>query len=202
MTSLDAQPTIITASGVLFDLLEPRVEDVRAFDIAHGLAMKCRWAGHTRIYYSVAEHSVRVSRRCAPEDALKGLLHDAAEAYLGDVPSPLKRRMDGYREIEERLLGVIFARYGLTLPLPASVENADHAELENDRITLTKFIDAPTPRWKRPAQTDLPACFGWWEARARFLVRLHELGAPLEEQDAEEIGEAMADIDAIRRART
>lgn len=179
MTSLDGEPTIITASGVLFNLIEPRVEDVQAFDIAHGLAMKCRWAGHTSVYYSVAEHSVRVSMRCAPDDALAGLLHDAAESYLGDVSSPLKRRLDGYREIENRLLAVIFKRFGLAPGLPPSVVIADKDELENDRVTLTKLA-AIYPGAVIGATRATPSCFGWWEARWRFLARMHELGVPVD----------------------
>lgn len=175
MTSWDGQPTIITASGVVFNLIEPRAEDVRIVDIAHGLSMTCRWAGHTSVFYSVAEHSTRVSMRCDRIDALAGLLHDAAEAYLGDVSAPLKRRLPEYQAIEDRLLAVIFERFGLPVGVPASVKQADRDELENDRVTLTQLRTA-FPGAAPGVVGKPPACFGWWEARWRFLYRANELG--------------------------
>jgi hypothetical protein len=80
--------SITTFSGVLFRPLLPNPDDIRIADIAHALSQQYRFAGHTRTFYSVAEHSVRVSLLCRPDDALWGLLHDASEAFLTDVPAP------------------------------------------------------------------------------------------------------------------
>src|ERR1017187_10636100 len=79
--------SITTFSGIHFWPLLPNPADIRIEDIAHALSNQCRFAGHAREFYSVAEHSVRVSQLCPPEDALWGLLHDASEAYLTDVPA-------------------------------------------------------------------------------------------------------------------
>ena len=82
---------IQTMSGVIFYPLDPRPEEIRIEDIAHALSHQCRFAGHCREFYSVAEHSVRVSRELPQEFMLWGLLHDASEAYLVDLPRPIKR---------------------------------------------------------------------------------------------------------------
>lgn len=104
--------------------LKPRVEDIDILDIAHALSNLCRFAGHVKEFYSVAQHSylvsVTIDRSTAsahPDLARWGLLHDAAEAYLVDVPSPLKRMAgfgDGYRAAEKKLLRVIARKFKLT----------------------------------------------------------------------------------------
>jgi len=107
--------SITTFSGISFWPLLPNPDDIRIDDIAHALAHQCRFAGHTRLFYSVAEHSVRVSQLCRPEDALWGLLHDASEAYLSDVPAPLKElpEFEPYRAAERNLQGAVAQRFGL-----------------------------------------------------------------------------------------
>ncbi|MEM4379972.1 MAG: hypothetical protein QXL01_04720, partial [Thermoplasmatales archaeon] len=83
------EPWIETYSGKKFDYLAQSELDIE--DIAHALSNLCRFNGHTRVFYSVAEHSVNVSSMVPPELKIAALLHDAAEAYIGDVPSPLKQ---------------------------------------------------------------------------------------------------------------
>ena len=100
----DNEPWIQTVSGKKFPLLTPDTEAIDIQDIAHALSMICRFNGHCISFYSVAEHSVHVSRLVAPNLALWGLLHDAAEAYLGDVPTPLKGHLGGFRDREKTLL--------------------------------------------------------------------------------------------------
>jgi len=78
-------------SGGIFDPLNPDPAGILIEDVAHALARQSRFLGHGDGSYSVAEHCVHVSRACEPEDALWGLLHDATEAYLGDLPTPLKQ---------------------------------------------------------------------------------------------------------------
>jgi hypothetical protein len=107
-----------TRSGWI-DLLDPKPEQVNIDDIAHALSHVCRFVGHTSRHYSVAEHSIFVSRIAAvlgasPAEQLTALMHDATEAYIGDVTSPLKRLLgDSYRSIEHRLAGVIAERFDL-----------------------------------------------------------------------------------------
>ena len=107
--------------------LAPVVDAIDIRDIAHALAMSARFGGHTRTFYSVAEHSVRVSLVCPAKDALWGLLHDAAEAYLKDLPAPVKygEAAAAYREAEVVLMAAIALRFGLGHKEPESVKRAD-----------------------------------------------------------------------------
>ena len=130
------------ASGRQFWPLDPRADEIHIEDIAHALSHICRYGGHSRRFYSVAEHSVLVSQLVPSEHALTGLLHDAAEAYLGDVPRPLKRQacMEGWREAEARLENAIAEAFGITLPMPDVVKEID------DRIILDEW-SALMPRF-------------------------------------------------------
>ena len=107
---------IQTYTGRQFWPLAPQAEHVDIRDIAHSLAMQCRFNGHCRGFYSVAQHSVLVSQVVPPEDALWGLLHDAAEAYISDLPRPLKNTAPEFRAAEHRLLTVILGRLGCPSP--------------------------------------------------------------------------------------
>src|SRR3990167_7144636 len=106
---------IQTYTGKRFNLLDPDIDSIDIEDIAHALSMQCRYTGHTLVFYSVAEHSVHVSRITDSSDSLWGLLHDASEAYLGDVASPLKHSglMQGYIALEERVQAAICQKFGL-----------------------------------------------------------------------------------------
>lgn len=134
-----------TPSGRVVDLLRPTPGVVAIGDIAHSLARQTRYLGYTRQPYSVAQHAVAVSRLCEPADALAGLLHDAAEAYLGDVSMPLKRLplFSGYRALEAAWLAVILQAFGLPGTLPASVLAID-ARL---RLNEGRDLFTPVPAW-------------------------------------------------------
>jgi len=136
----------LTHTGNRFWPADPRPEEVLLEDVAHALAYQCRFAGHTRNHYSVAQHCVLVSEMCDPRDALSGLLHDAAEAYVVDVPRPVKKlpELAGYLEIEGRVFRAIAARFGIPAELPASVHRADGL------IALAEMRDllpAMRPEW-------------------------------------------------------
>lgn len=110
--------TIRTWSGRYVALLEPSPATINLPDIAHALAHVCRFGGHVPSFYSVAEHSLHVAAQLRrtygdPTLALWGLLHDATEAYLGDMVRPLKQQMPGYRDAESNLARVIEQRFGL-----------------------------------------------------------------------------------------
>lgn len=128
-----------TFKGVRFYPFDPRPEDVLLEDIAHALSNQCRFGGHSRKFYSVAQHSVLVSDNCNIEkNRLAGLLHDAAEAYLIDLPRPIKHTpgMLLYRQIEERLMLVIFQRFGVPYPLSDDVHIADNRVLLAEKRDL------------------------------------------------------------------
>lgn len=129
-----------TFSGRALNPLAPRAEDLAIEDIAHALALQCRFGGHVRGFYSVAQHSFLVSQVVPLADALWALLHDASEAYLMDLPTPVKETgpLAGYRGVEAQLQQTIYQRFGLTGAEPASVAEADLAVLlaEVDALCL------------------------------------------------------------------
>lgn len=104
---------ITTLSGKFFDILRPEKYEFDIEEIATALSNLCRYTGHVNRFYSVAEHSVLVSRIVPDKLALAGLLHDASEAYLGDVSSPLKKLLPEYKRIEERVQQAIARSFGL-----------------------------------------------------------------------------------------
>lgn len=113
---------IQTFTGKRFWPLKPVADDVCIEDIAHALANKCRFTGHCSKFYSVAQHSVLVSMLVPRELAIYGLLHDAAEAYLPDVASPIKPRLKGFAELEAGVLDAILVKFKLSLD---SVDSED-----------------------------------------------------------------------------
>jgi hypothetical protein len=135
--------SIRTFTGRLVCPLQMQSEDVDVRDIAHALSNLCRYAGHTRVFYSVAEHSVRVCRLLVRHSVAlgqAGLLHDAEEAYLLDVPGPLKRLplYAGYRQAADRLRLVIAGALGVSSELLESpkVKWADSVLLVTEQRDL------------------------------------------------------------------
>ena len=136
---------ILTWSGKRFNLLDPQPEDVSIFDIARSLANICRFTGHTSRFFSVAEHCVRVSKMVPEEDALYGLLHDATEAYVGDLSFPLKHQpeMQPYLDIEAKVWAAIAAKFGLPEEEPPCVKEADRETCRQEGALLIKGWDDP-----------------------------------------------------------
>lgn len=127
---------ILTASGRQFDLLNPNAAMVAPFDIAHALAHLCRFNGHTRQHYSVAQHSLLVADLCPEKHQLAALLHDATEAYIGDMVRPLKQVMPQYRQVEATIWQAICDRFNLEPILPECVVHADLVLLATERRDL------------------------------------------------------------------
>ena len=130
-----------TFSGLRFWVMDPSPDEVRIEDIAHALSMQCRYNGHCSTFYSVAQHSVLVShvleREHPPVVQFWGLIHDAAEAYLGDMVRPLKRSMPAYREAEDRVMLAVVQRMGLQgFSEPPAVKWADTVLLSTERRDL------------------------------------------------------------------
>jgi len=128
--------TILTYTGHYFDFNAPEQSRISIIDIAHALSQICRFTGHCWPFYSVAEHSVRVSYLTPPEHALAGLLHDAAEAYIGDVAKPLKIMLPDYAAIERRVETAVLKQFGLPAELPMCVKIADNSMLKAERRDL------------------------------------------------------------------
>ncbi|MHA7847153.1 HD family hydrolase [Serratia sp. D1N4] len=127
---------IKTFSGLHFNYAKPTPESICIEDIVQALSHECRFAGHLPEFYSVAQHSVLVSRIVPPEFALEALLHDAHEAYCKDIPSPLKRLIPDYRGIENSIDFVIRHKFGLPAELSSEVKHADLVMLATERRDL------------------------------------------------------------------
>lgn len=123
------KPWIQTYTGKAFWPLEPKLEDIDIEDIAHALSNICRFTGHCDQFYSVTEHSVRLSEILChgglDGQALEGLLHDASEAYLGDVARPLKGLMGQYGEMEQRVQAAIADKFSLPRRVCELVKSTD-----------------------------------------------------------------------------
>lgn len=144
---------IQTATGGLIKLKKPRPQDINIQDIALALSRICRFGGHLRAdldHYSVAQHSMLVADHCSPRNKAVALLHDAAEAYLGDVISPLKKLLLGYKMLEHNFNRAIGERFNLgnaLNELPDEVKHNDLRALATERRDL--MINSPelAERW-------------------------------------------------------
>lgn len=192
-----------TASGLQAYILKPNPIIVRVEDIAHHLALQCRYAGATRDFYSVAQHCViaseeverelreRVFQNCAPGDsvdlvesravAFLALLHDAAEAYVQDIIRPLKRHLQPcYGEIEDGWAKAIAVKFGLPraalIDLPPIVKEADQRMCSTEKRDLMSIPPSAwsTDRWPPYDRKIEP--WPWEKARREFLRRFEDLG--------------------------
>lgn len=166
-----------TVSGRKFWPLDPRPEEIHLEDIAHALSMMCRFNGHCTKFYSVAEHSVYVSRLVPNKriDMLWGLLHDASEAYIADIVRPAKQYIQGYREAEDNIMNAVADRFFLPREMPFSVKQFDSAILADE----VEQIMGPKPEdWSLPFKPTGVVIKGLqpYEAKELFLARANELG--------------------------
>lgn len=197
---------IRTYTGQKFWPLDPSADEVSIEDIAHALSLVCRFTGHTYCFYSVAEHSLRVSHLAermvmeykpfgytipvserpgltilAHEIALWGLLHDASEAYLCDVPSPLKRAPGIghlYKGFERTLMGVIAERFALIPYEPAIVKDADRILLKTEMRDLMNAKEGFSLDWDYAGYAPLPETIYPMDAQrseVEFLRRFQSL---------------------------
>lgn len=175
---LNGKPTIITYSGIEFDLLAPHPDMVNVVDVAHALSNLCRFTGQCREFYSVAQHCVLASYHGPAEEALDRLVHDAAEAYLGDVSSPLKALLPEYRRREEAVEAVVIPALGGQWPAPPSVKPTDLVMLATEKRDLMRTFGA---QWALLDGVEPVGMIAPWEprfARGMFLQRYVELTGP------------------------
>jgi len=149
MTLIEAKATnpnaILIHSGVLFDVFNPKKEDINIIDIAHGLSNICRYGGHSPKFYSVAQHS------------------DSTETVVGDLPTPIKKNMPEYVKIEDNLMSIISEKFNLSFPLTENTHRVDRLILE---FEYKNFFEEPNEDfefWKPE------------EAKSKFLNRFYEL---------------------------
>lgn len=171
-----------TYTGGAVDLFDPDPADVQLLDIAAGLAHVCRFGGHCRAFYSVAHHSIHVSQELpgdSPRLQLLGLLHDAGEAYVGDIPRPLKAEFEQFERIEDGILEVVWESVGIEPPTDeewARVMAADDRLLAYEATNLLEdggWADS-SPELGYELQSDSIA-----QVREQFLSRTETLLAQL-----------------------
>lgn len=140
---------VVTYTGRRFWPLDPRPDELDLVDIARALAFTNRWRGHIRFPYSVAQHSELVSLHVPRQVALAGLLHDAPEAFLGDLASPIKGHMPEYRAIEDGLWRCVATRFGLPDLEPPEVKEVDRRIATDEALALfpdtRAFMPLPEP---------------------------------------------------------
>lgn len=183
---------ICTYTGKQWYVTDPHPDDVDILDIAHGLSRVCRYGGHTSEFYSVAQHCIHCAETIEDERtecfelALYTLLHDASEAYIGDVVRPLKYQLPQYLAIEERTMGVI--HHGLALPQPLKGQSELIKEVD-DRLLMTErrdFMSHDNREWNIRAEplTRRLTAMSCDTARAGFLTMYRRLRSGMERQAA------------------
>lgn len=187
---------IQTYTGRRFDFSEPLVSMLSLLDIAHALAHTCRYGGHCDAFYSVAEHSIHVMERVVVRArelryhelevrrlARMALLHDAAEAYIGDFPSPLKRFIGApIRTLEAEVMDIVAERFDLQ-PWERNHPLIHEVDLE---VLMAEAPGLLTPRldpeWSAGVEQKAAPGFRrwtWWGrlwTQRRFLKAAERLG--------------------------
>jgi len=143
MEDLYRQSCIRTFTGKYVNVLNPTADVICIEDIAHALSLTCRFGGHSLKFYSVAQHSVMCCNMMKEQYQLQALMHDASEAYLCDIPTPLKQHLSDYKKLEDRFMMVIANKFGFAYPLDEAVRQADGEmlEIEWHRVAMTFKTD-------------------------------------------------------------
>lgn len=170
-----------TFSGKQFDALSPDIDKIDLMDIAHSLSKQCRFNGQTMWFYSVAQHSVHVAEILPLKYKKWGLLHDAPEAYIGDIIRPVKQHLELFMELEEVYMKIIAERFGLEWPMPEIVDVADNTILATEKRDLmnpalleeNELIVEPMPQIIKPWDPEI--------AKARFLQKWNEIDIQIKE---------------------
>jgi uncharacterized protein len=172
-------PYVSTFLGNRFFLTSPHIDDVAIEDIAHGLAYQCRFNGQTSAFYSVAQHSLMVMSLVPEPLHFQALLHDAAEAYLGDMVKPLKQLFPEFGVIESRVMDIIGQRFAIDLTrLDPAIKRADMVALATEKRDLMPYS---TEAWSYlegiEALPDIIEPMGPQAAKEAFLLAFRSLSA-------------------------
>lgn len=185
----DSTAWLGTLSGARLDLIDPKPRQIIFSDIAAGLSKECRYSGQIRDFYSVAEHSIYVSQAAIHQGRRLGmdqnnlyilgqqaLLHDATEAYIKDLPTPLKALLPEYKAVEKKLLEAIFDRFNVPYPMNSIVHDMD-ARIVSDEKPRLLFVDT----WPHYQERFKPLSIKieCWEPRvaeANFFIAARGLG--------------------------
>jgi 5'-deoxynucleotidase YfbR-like HD superfamily hydrolase len=160
--SLDAGNNMRTYTGRYIDVFNMNIEDIDILDIAHSLALTTRWNGHSKEPYSIAEHCVWMAERATTiETKMEALLHDASEAYIVDVPTPIKKRMPEYLLLEEKIMSLVAKKFGFSFPMSYEVKKLDRQALEFE--------------WENKVLENTFASMEHYEAEKRFLECFYEI---------------------------
>lgn len=178
----DAQKAYIaTYTGKQFFLLSPCLEDVDIVDIAHALSLQCRWTGHCKFHYSVAQHSYYCSFLGPDAEAFDRLMHDASEAYISDLNRPLKHYTEAgvaYMRQEAIIQKVIAERFGFSTIEPPSVKLADNSMLYAEKAQIMGYKFEEAERWENNDDGKNGVTIEQWtpqQAEQMFLNRFKKL---------------------------
>lgn len=166
-------------SGAQFNYNRPEESDVTLDDLASALSNICRFSGHLPCFYSVAQHLVNTLKIVDPEFAFDALMHDTAEAFTNDLPTPLKWALPIFKELEIKIEGAMAEKFGFNYPYPPQVKQADTEMLILEKLYVKKD-DRVWPQYEGIVvdhlidKVDLKA---WQPQRAKreFLERYEEL---------------------------
>ncbi len=168
-----------TASGHAFWSLDPRLEDIWIEDIAWQLARQCRFNGALREgieIYTIAQHSCLVSDHCPDKFKLEGLLHDAAEAYIGDMIKPIKLQLPGWKAIETRVDAKIRERFGLPRMMAPAVKAQDRAAVATEHRDLQLHTgEVDWGDWKQYCWPQIIQPWNVYRSYAEFKRRFYNL---------------------------
>lgn len=179
---------IQTYTGKIFDYANPTPDMICIEDIAHALSMQTRYAGHCRQFYSIAQHSILCARVAGDEGLpdvtiMQCLMHDAPEAYITDLPKPLKELLPNYNCIEESIHRVIAAKFDIPYPFFPVVKEIDRRVLVTEAPIILGELGPAWDKWKHHEAYSYPwiidrlnSPYLGYFAETEFLYRYHLLG--------------------------
>lgn len=134
---LNEDPAIRTISGKWVNVFEPTEDMFLIEDIAHALSHQCRFSGHLKYFYSVAQHSIECYRiaceqKLDKKELLTALMHDSSEAYLVDIPRPIKKQFPQYKIIENNVMTILSTKFNFTWPLSENIKKIDDIMLDTE----------------------------------------------------------------------
>ena len=141
------QPWIQTYTGQIFTPFDPQPEQIEIKDIAHALSQIARYNGHSHDLISVAEHSIVMAENVSHRAAIHALLHDAAEAYIGDFAKPIKDYFPEFERIEYRIMQVIYHALGICPPSSDIITEIKEADCRMLLTERNQFMDTPPKPW-------------------------------------------------------